>query len=81
MIIRDKLVDKHFVHIDEICYGQVFAKQNDEICMKIQNQFVDQSKKEYYAVTLKHGDIISIDKKAKLRLINCSLDIKGFVVN
>lgn len=80
MIIKGELIDKHFVHISEIRFGQVFVKQNNEICMKIQNQFVDEPEREFYAVTLKRGDMIKVDKEAKLRLLNCSLDIKGFVV-
>lgn len=82
MTIRGELKDKHFVHIDEICYGQVFVNKKNEIYMKICNKFAnDQEEKDCFAVCLKYGDVVIIDREANLRLLNCSLDINGFVVN
>ena len=82
MVIRGELKDKHFVHIDEICYGQVFVNKKNEIYMKIRNKFSnEQEGKDCFAACLKYGDIVNIDREANLRLLNCSLDINGFVVN
>lgn len=79
MVIRGTLQDKHFVHIDEIIYGQVFANKKNEIFIKVEPE--NDLKEECYAVNLKHGKAVYIDKDANLRLLNCSLDIHGFVIN
>lgn len=66
MVIRGELKDKHFVHIDEICYGQVFVNKKNEIYMKIRIQFTNiQEGKDCFAVSLKYGDVVNIDRDRK----------------
>lgn len=83
MVIRGELKDKHFVHINEICFGQVFMDKKNKIFMKVQADTIYEleGSPDCFAVDLKYGDIVSISKDSNLRLLNCSLDVHGFVVN
>lgn len=49
--------------------------------MKINRNEEGYENEECWAVDLRYGDVIPIPEKANLRLLNCSLDVNGFVVN
>ena len=81
MNIKGNLIDYHFCHINQIRCGQVFITKDNNIYMKVE-MAIDDNREENYeniATNLRNGKIVEIHPEANLRLLNCNLNIEGFV--
>ena len=90
MNITGNFKDKHFIHIQDVLFGQVFITKDNVVYMKVRvcktkNRFIDEEYKELLqsmedlAVNLKDGTLKQIHPEANLRLLNCSLKIDAIM--